>query len=174
MKWYTIMASMAAALFLALCGVCIMCLLTIPVKSDEPFEKPQGTSVAIVPEVVEEQENEGIEAALMEKATKMEGVRVSHYCICEICCGKSPDHPAYGVTASGVQAVPGVSVAVDPAVIPLGSDVLVDYGDGVICYYKADDTGYAVTGNHIDLCMGSHEAAVQAGIQTATVYWVAP
>ena len=81
-----------------------------------------------------------------------------------------PDHPAYGITASGRRATPYVSVAVDPSVIQLGADVLVDYGDGEIYYYRADDTG--PKGNHIDLCVSSHEEALRLGVQTATVYWV--
>ena len=67
-------------------------------------------------------------------------------------------------------AAPYVSVAVDPSVIQLGADVLVDYGDGEIYYYRADDTG--PKGNHIDLCVSSHEEALRLGVQTATVYWV--
>ena len=83
------------------------------------------------------------------------------------CCGKDD-----GITASGVQATPGVTVAVDPDVIPLGSDVLVKYGDGEIHYYRADDIGGSVKGNHIDLCVCSHEEALRMGRRTATVYWV--
>ena len=79
---------------------------------------------------------------------------------------------ADGITASGVRATPGVTVAVDPDVIPLGADVLVDYGDGEICYYRADDTGSGVVGNHIDLCVADHQTAVQLGRRTATVWWV--
>ena len=98
---------------------------------------------------------------------------VTHYCICQQCCGKAPDHPAYGITASGRRATPYVSVAVDPSLIPLGADVLVDYGDGEIHYYRADDTGSGVGSRHIDLCVGSHAEALQMGHRTATVYWVA-
>lgn len=118
-------------------------------------------------EEIEAAENEMIEAALLSNATRLDGVTVTHYCTCTACCGKSD-----GITASGRQATPGVSVAVDPDVIPLGSDVLVDYGDGEIYYMRADDTGSAVTGNHIDLCMASHEEALQAGVRTATVYYI--
>lgn len=100
------------------------------------------------------------EAALLERATKIENVTVSHYCVCERCCGKDESHPAYGITASGRRAVPGTSVAVDPEVIPLGSDVLVDYGDGIIHYYRADDTGSIVKGDSIDLCVEDHETAL--------------
>ena len=120
-------------------------------------------------EEIEEAENEMIEIALLERAVKIEDVTVTHYCTCSICCGWST-----GITASGRMATPGVSVAVDPNVIPLGADVLVDYGDGEINYYRADDTGSGVGGNHIDLCMESHEAALQAGVKTATIWWVMP
>lgn len=122
----------------------------------------------------EDFENEKIEVALLERATEIQNCTVTHYCICKECCGKDPDHPAYGITASGLRANPYVSVAVDPDVIPLGSDVLVDYGDGELHYYRADDTGSAVKGDHIDVCVSSHEEAQQLGITTATVYYAAP
>ena len=109
----------------------------------------------------------------LDQAHVLESVTVTHYCICQRCCGKAPDHPAYGITASGRRATPYVSVAVDPSVIPLGADVLVDYGDGEIHYYRADDTGSGVGSRHIDLCVGSHAEALQMGHRTATVYWVA-
>ncbi|WP_286148537.1 3D domain-containing protein [Neopoerus faecalis] len=109
----------------------------------------------------------------LDQAHVLENVTVTHYCICQRCCGKAPDHPAYGITASGRRATPYVSVAVDPSVIPLGADVLVDYGDGEIHYYRADDTGSGVGSRHIDLCVGSHAEALQMGHRTATVYWVA-
>lgn len=128
-------------------------------------EEAAAETVEVVPE---EAENERIEAALLARAHVIEGVTVTHYDCCVQCCGK-----ADGITASGVKATPGVTVAVDPTVIPLGSDVLVDYGDGNIRYYRADDTGGAVKGNHIDLCVATHDEALQLGRQTATVYWVA-
>lgn len=140
------------------------------VESAEPVTAAESPAVQIVrmPELTE---NELIEKALMTMAHQIDNVKVSHYCICETCCGKSPDHPAYGITASGRKATPGVSVAVDPSIIPLGSTVMVDYGDGELVYYRADDTGSAVNGSHIDVCMESHQDAINAGIQTATIYW---
>lgn len=119
-------------------------------------------------EIQEDFENESIEAALLDRANVIEGVTVTHYDCCVQCCGKDD-----GITASGVKATPGVTVAVDPTVIPLGSDVLVDYGDGELHYYRADDVGGSVKGNHIDLCVATHEEALQLGRRTATVYWVA-
>lgn len=117
-------------------------------------------------EIQEDHENYYIEQALLAKAHKIENCTVTHYDCCVLCCGKTD-----GITASGLQATPGVTIGVDPDVIPLGSDVLVDYGDGEIHYYRADDTGN-FRGNHIDLCVESHKEAIQLGVRTATVYWV--
>lgn len=140
-----------------------------PAYIDPPVVATAAESTVIPREEPEEAENERIEVALLARANVIEGVTVTHYDCCVQCCGKDD-----GITASGVRAAPGVTVAVDPAVIPLGSDVLVDYGDGEIHYYRADDVGGAVKGNHIDLCVGSHAEALQLGRRTATVYWVAP
>ena len=118
-------------------------------------------------EIQEDFENYYIEQALLAKANKIEDVKVTHYCCCVKCCGKDD-----GITYSGVKATPGVTVAVDTSIIPLGSDVLVDYGDGVINYYRADDTGSAIKGNELDLCVSSHQEAINLGVRTATVYWV--
>ena len=118
-------------------------------------------------EVQEDFENYYILNALLAKANKIEDVKVTHYCCCVKCCGNDD-----GITYSGVKATPGVTVAVDTSIIPLGSDVLVDYGDGVINYYRADDTGSAIKGNKLDLCVSSHQEAINLGVRTATVYWV--
>ena len=60
--------------------------------------------------------------------------------------GRSPSDPSYGVTATGVRVTYGV-VAVDPAVIPLGTRMYIPgYGYGI-----AADTGGAVKGYIIDL-----------------------
>lgn len=143
--------------------------IVVPV---EVIEQPEVEPVAYEVEAPETNENELIEQALLQNAVKIENVTMTHYCICKKCCGKSPDNPAYGITASGRKATPYVSVAVDPDVIPLGSDVLVDYGDGEIHYFRADDTGGAVDGHHIDLCVGSHQEAIELGVKTVTVWWV--
>ena len=104
----------------------------------------------------------------LDQAHVLENVTVTHYDCCVECCGKTD-----GITASGTHATPYSTVAVDPSVVPLGADVLVDYGDGELQYYRADDTGSGVKGNHIDLCVASHEEALRLGRRTATVYWVA-
>ena len=123
----------------------------------------------IAEEFHEDFENEKIEQALLAKATRLDNVVVTHYCseLRPHICGTGD-----GITASGRRVTPYVSVAVDPTVIPLDADVLVDYGDGEIHYYRADDTGAWINGNHIDLAVTHHSEAEQLGIRTATVYWV--
>lgn len=87
-------------------------------------------------------------------------------------CGKARDHPAYGVTASGLPVEEGVTCAVDPAVIPLGSEVRVLYADGSAGTFQATDTG--VKGEWVDIYTPSCDYAVQCGLQTLTVYWTGP
>lgn len=107
------------------------------------------------------------EAQAMPWANKLEGCTITFYDICVECCGKTD-----GITYSGAQAVPYETCATDPAVIPLGSAVTVDYGDGALHHYRAEDVGGGVKGNHIDICVASHEEALSLGRRTATVYWM--
>lgn len=85
--------------------------------------------------------------------------RITHYCSCAKCCGKSD-----GITASGAQATVGRTVAVDPDVIPLGSEVLIN---GQI--YIAEDTG--AKGSHVDIYVCSHDQALQMGTYRTEVCW---
>ena len=70
-----------------------------------------------------------------------------------------------GITATGVRATYGV-VAVDPRVIPLGSKVYIP-GYGVAL---AADTGGAIKGYKIDLCMESYSECMRFGRRNVTVY----
>lgn len=130
-------------------------------------EVPRATTIASVmelPEVLPEVEEQPRFSRIIENAA------VTHFCVCEACCGKSPDHPAYGITASGREAVPYYTVAVDPCFIELGSTLYLDFGDGELVQCRADDTGAAVTGAHIDYCVSDHQEALELGVRTATVY----
>ena len=135
-----------------------------PIVSDTLYDHSP-----IAEEFHEDFENEKIEQALLAKATRLDNVVVTHYCseLRKHICGTGD-----GITASGRRVTPYVSVAVDPTVIPLDADVLVDYGDGEIHYYRSDDTGAWINGNHIDLAVETHDEALQMGVRTATVYWV--
>ncbi|MBO5454149.1 MAG: G5 domain-containing protein [Clostridia bacterium] len=86
-------------------------------------------------------------------------------------CGKSPSHPAYGITATGMRATYGV-IAVDPRIIPLGSKVYITAPDGSWTYGAAvaADTGGAIKGNIIDLCYDTNAECFQFGRRYAKVY----
>jgi len=70
-----------------------------------------------------------------------------------------------GYTATGILAQEGV-VAVDPRVIPLGTKLFVP-GYGIAL---AADTGGAIIGNRIDLCMDSYSRAMEFGRRPVQVY----
>ncbi|SHK60401.1 3D domain-containing protein [Paramaledivibacter caminithermalis] len=86
-------------------------------------------------------------------------------------CGKTPDHPEYGITRSGTKARPGV-VAVDPRVIPLGTKLYVESLDGTKDYgfASAEDTGGAIKGKKIDLFMEDPKAVARYGRRNVRVY----
>ena len=75
------------------------------------------------------------------------------------------DGDGRGITATGTKAGYG-TVAVDPRVIPLGSAVYVPgYGSAV-----AADTGGAIIGHRIDLCMETFAECFDFGEQPVAVY----
>jgi len=74
-----------------------------------------------------------------------------------------------GITASGEMAGPR-SVAVDPSVIPLGTQIYVQ-GIG---FRTADDTGGAIVGDRVDIWEPSYYACASWGAQVRSVYRVSP
>ncbi len=86
-------------------------------------------------------------------------------------CNKTDDHPAYGITYSGIPVRKGI-IAVDPKVIPLGTKVYIqtvgrgeDYG-----FSLAADIGTGVNGYKVDLYMEDKSTALQWGIRNVRVY----
>ena len=68
-------------------------------------------------------------------------------------------------TASGTLVRHGV-IAVDPSFIPLGSRVFIPgYGEAV-----AEDIGWAIQGNRIDVAFDTHEEAIEFGRQELEIY----
>lgn len=151
-------------------GTLLLCLLEVTLPAAILYGGA-GVRAAELPPEPETALTVTEEGRLPGDDTPATDVTVTHYCPCKKCCGKDPDHPAYGITASGRKLNPGVSVGVDPSVIPLGSTVIVDYGDGELHYYVADDTGSGVDGRHIDLAVTDHQTALNLGVRKATVYW---
>ena len=136
----------------------------------EPMETPaEAESAAPAPaiEQPEDFENERIEEALLSRSSVIESCTVTFYCAerYKHICGTGD-----GIAYDGTPVIPWATCAVDPDVIPLGSTVMVDLGDGYgLRTLVANDTG--VKGNHIDICVPTHDEALRLGIQTSTVYW---
>ncbi len=78
--------------------------------------------------------------------------------------GKTPDNPAYGITASGRKVREGM-IAADTSVLPFGTKVWIE-GLGV---FVVEDTGGAIVGNRIDIYMDSLDEAVEFGRQSRKV-----
>ena len=91
--------------------------------------------------------------------------KLTAYCACKQCCGKEPGDPGYGITATGATATAGTTIAVDPSVIPYGSQVKIN--DHI---YIAQDCGGAINGNRIDVYFDNHQEAIQYGVQTAEIF----
>lgn len=79
--------------------------------------------------------------------------KASHYCL-------------KGTTASGKPVKEGVTVAVDPKVIPLGTKLYIEgYGTRI-----AQDTGGAIKGNKLDIYIPSYEECIRLGVPTVKVW----
>lgn len=123
------------------------------------LSEPLVTTVMSARDLIsEDHENVKIEEALFAGATVMENVSIFAY-VSET-----------GITASELYAAPNVSLAVDPAIIPFGSDVLIDWGDGDLQYCRADDVHSDAFMTNIGLCVGTTEEVEQMGTRTATIY----
>ena len=130
-------------------------------------DTPATTRCYLTGEEMEAAENELIEAALLARSHKLEGATITFYC-CEErphICGTGT-----GITASGRRVTPYVSCAVDTDIIPLGSTIMIKY-NGEMVYLRADDTGPAVKGDHIDIAVPTHDFALSLGVQTADIWW---
>lgn len=98
--------------------------------------------------------------------------KITYYCACEACCGswaKNRPKDAEGrpivKTASGATAEAGKTIAVDPDVIPYGTDVIINGHT-----YTAQDCGGAIRGNRIDIYCDSHDEALKNGLDYYEVF----
>lgn len=83
---------------------------------------------------------------------------VTAYTAYEESTGKTPDRPAFGITASGRRVQAGVTAACPPD-MPFGTWLDIE-GVGK---RRCDDRGGAIKGNRIDIYMPSVDAAIEFG-----------
>lgn len=100
--------------------------------------------------------------------------KLTAYCSCGKCCGKwANNRPkdengndiVYG--SIGERLTAGYSIAVDPDVIPYGTEVIINNHT-----YKAQDCGGAIDGNEVDIYFDDHQEALEFGVQYAEVFIV--
>lgn len=94
-------------------------------------------------------------------APKSLEVIATAYCPCVKCCGKDD-----GITATGTKATAGRTIAVDPSIIPYGTEITINGHT-----YIAEDCGGAVKGNKVDIFFNTHQEALNFGKQTVTAYY---
>lgn len=170
--------------FLALLSLALL-RLAAPVKADatQPQKPPEAAQTAFTdgrspgddtPALVacymdtEQAENELIQEALLARANVIENCTVTWYT--DSTCGKRPGDPAYGITASGLPTVEGLTCATDWDIIPKYSDVFVEFDDGTIRQYWATDRG--VKGRHVDIYEPDYDACIRNGRQVRKVWWI--
>lgn len=98
--------------------------------------------------------------------------KLTAYCSCATCCGeyalnRPVDENGNQIvyTASGSRAVQGMTVAVDPAVIPYGTELEINGNK-----YIAHDCGCDIKENRIDVYFENHQDACNFGTQYAEVF----
>ena len=130
-----------------------------PVKNETKAEietqpQPEGeTKPTEEPESESESESES-------ELKSLGRFKLTAYCACSKCCGKSD-----GITASGTKAKQGRTIAVDPKLIPYGTKVVINGRT-----YVAEDCGGSIKQNRIDVFFNSHKDALNFGIQHAEVF----
>lgn len=118
---------------------------------------------AVTPHSISKSSSLAADSVIKNNFKKLGNYRLSFYCPCATCNGRSD-----AKTKIGTKMAEGRTIAVDSRVIPLGSRVYID-GYGV---FIAEDTGGAIKGNRIDVCVANHSRAYQFGIDYADVYLI--
>lgn len=112
--------------------------------------------------------DEANETILALKTTEYELIymgefKLTHYCteLRSHICGTGN-----GITATGTQVTAGRTIAVDPKIIPYGSQVYIEgYG-----WRTAEDCGGAVKNKQIDIAVETHSEALSVGVKSGGVW----
>lgn len=85
--------------------------------------------------------------------------KITAYCSCSKCCGKSD-----GITASGAKATAGRTIAA-PFTFKFGTKLIINGHE-----YIVEDRGGAIKGNRIDIYFDSHQEALSFGVKYLEVF----
>lgn len=133
--------------------------------------------------IAEQKKAEQVESRSGFRVSDVLDFKVTAYDLSYNSCQKEPEHPNYGVTASGF-SLKGLSrevamtVAADPRILPLGTKLLIEFPEGYEHFngvYTVRDTGGAVKGYKVDLFLGdfetyeTHQSVWDFGVRYAKV-----
>ena len=123
--------------------------------TDKVEEKEVIDDIKEVREIKEE-ENEYIKKVTFEVTAYTAGYEST---------GKSPDHPAYGITASGNYVKENYTIAC-PRRYPFGTEIYIEHFDNV---FTCEDRGGAIRGRKLDVYMGDLDEAIKFGRKTLKI-----
>ena len=134
----------------------------IKYQNDEEIERVKLSEQIIkepVERIVQVQQNVTSRGTVSRDTSAITGTttkifKVTAYCSCAKCCGKTT-----GYTASGTKATAGRTVAASSQ-FSFGTKLIINGHE-----YTVEDRGGAVTGNKIDIYMDSHAAALAWGVK---------
>lgn len=152
------------AIYFLLLSVILTFCVVIANKVETNAQMPEITTEETTIEKVETTTDIPLTTVKFEdipELTELGTFKLTAYCACEKCCGKSD-----GITASGTKVKQGRTVAVDTSIIPYGTELYINGN-----YYIAEDTG-PFSGKIIDIYFDSHEEAKNFGIKYAKVFEV--
>lgn len=133
---------------------------------NQPHPTPE-TEVTEQPERAEETE----EISRGDQKSEPTKMKVTAYDLSYQSCKKYPDHPEYGITASGVRVKEWHTIAAGPA-LPFGTQVFIPYFEdkpnkGI---FTVEDRGSAIKDDCIDIYMPDYEDCMEFGIRELDVY----
>jgi 3D (Asp-Asp-Asp) domain-containing protein len=151
------------------------------VMAQDPAPEPASTKEKSVPQVVKEESTQ--EPAPEPTPENTQTFTATAYDLSVQSCGKPIGHPKYGITSNGTNLAgktreQAMSIAVDPNVIPLGSQVRITFPEPYTHFngiYTANDTGGAIKGKKIDIFMGdfnsekAHQSVWDFGVREVEV-----
>ena len=126
--------------------------------SEEPIVIESNDSIKITKKKSKSSKNK--RKKKKSKYIKVGTFKVTGYCSCARCCGKST-----GITASGTVATAGRTIAADTSQFSFGSKVVINGHT-----YTVEDRGGAIRGNRIDIFFSSHSKALDWGVRYCDVY----
>ena len=120
-------------------------------------------------EIIIEKQNTVTQAQTDLEALKQVSVKyigrfkITYYCSCKQCTGSGT-----GITASGVKATDGVTVAADTSILPFGTKLYIQgIGERMV-----QDRGGAIKGNKIDVYVSNHNQIPSVGTHYSDVWLV--